>query len=101
MNISITPGKLIGVGVAVLTLVGGVVTTALIITSNATQGSLNRLDNRVIALGDKVTDNTVAIANVGTQLGILIAKMDTQQDRVARDKAREHKAVPLTTAFVK
>ena len=55
----------------------------------------------MIALDDKVTDNTVAIANVGTQLGILIAKMDTQQDRVARDKAREHRAVPLTTAFVK
>ena len=107
MQITFSAGKAFAIGVAVLTFVGGVLTTALVITSNANQGSFNRshdtllgLGDRIQAIDDKVTDNKIAINTVSTQLGILIAKLESQQNRTAREDKPVRAYPALTTAFV-
>ena len=70
--------KFIVFAAGVLSAAVAILTTALVITSNATQGSLNRVHNGVMAMDTKVVNNTVAIGELDTKISILIARIETQ-----------------------
>lgn len=70
--------KILAFAAAALSVVGAILTTALIITSDATQGSLNRVHDSVMATDGKVTANTAAIAEVDKKISTLIARIEAQ-----------------------
>ncbi len=69
---------IIAISAGVLSAAVVILTTALVITSNATQGSLNRVSNGVMAMDSKVVANTVAIGKLDTKISTLIARIETQ-----------------------
>ena len=78
MTTDATTNKFVGFAAAVLTGAVAILTTALVITSNATQGSLNRVHNGVIAMDLKVVTNTTAIGKLDTKISTLIARIEAQ-----------------------
>lgn len=79
--------KFIAYSAAVLSATVAILTTALIITSNATQGSLNRVHDGVMAMDVKVTNNTVATGKLDTKISLLIARIEAQTTpRIAKNE---------------
>lgn len=75
--------KLIAFSAAVLSATVAILTTALVITSNATQGSLNRVHNGVMAMDGKVADNTKAVGALDTKISVLIAQLGAAGQHVS------------------